>query len=304
MSETSPGPTVAVLGLGAMGVAIARAVATTGVPVRAWNRTPRTAAEHGLADVPTLTIADSPTAAADAADVVVVCVRDHTVARTVLRDLAPLAAGAVVVNVSTGTPSEAVETAREAAALGLAYVTGAVMVPTSLVGTDDCLVLYAGAQPDLARIAPLTRGLGGTSDLTGPDHAVPPALDLAMLDIYFTGMYAHLHATALGAAHGIEPQRFLPYARGIVDTLGLSLPDLTEAVVGRRYDGGEARLDMCLAFLEHIVATSNEVGIAPGPAEVVRAASARAALDHPAGIDWDVVAEDFLPSRTTAYRPE
>lgn len=280
-----PSYSVAVLGLGAMGAAIARTVAAAGVPVRAWNRTPQSRADVEVVDSPQAAVAD--------ADAVVICVRDHAAAREVLAVVAPQLRGQVVLNVSTGTPDEAAETA--AGAPGVRYVTGAVMVPTSMVGTDDCLVLYAGADADLAALEPLRRALGGASDLTGPDHAVPPALDLAMLDIYFAGMYAHLHATALASAHGIAPQRFLPYARGIVETLGGTLPGLSDAVERRTWDGGEARLDMCLAFLDHIVATSREAGIAPGLAEHVRNASARALSRVPGSTDWDVVAEDFDP---------
>lgn len=75
---------------------------------------------------------------------------------------------------------------------------------------------------------------------------------------------------------------------------GESLADLTGAVVRRRYDGGQARLDMCLAFLERIVQTSREAGIDPAAAALVRDASARAMARWPGGTDWDVVAEDLL----------
>lgn len=291
MTSSHDIPTIAVLGLGAMGVAIARSAAASGARVVAWNRTAR------AVDLPALTVADTPAAAVAGADLVVVCVRDHTGSRELVAATAAALRGRLVVNVSTGTPAEAVGSAERAAAHGLRYVTGAVMVPTPLVGTDDCLVLYAGDRQDLADLGPLTRALGGTADLTGADHGVPPVLDLAMLDIYFAGMYAHLHATALAAAHGIDPTRFLPYATGIVETLGHTLPDLSAAVERRTYDGGEARLDMCLAFLEHVVATSREAGIPPGPAGVVRDASARALAAHPGSTDWDVVAEELLSSR-------
>ncbi|MEG9227600.1 NAD(P)-dependent oxidoreductase [Aeromicrobium sp. Sec7.5] len=289
MTDTNDMTSISVLGLGAMGATIAGALATDGRRVRAWNRTPKNLSD-GQVDV-----VESPAAAVDDADLVVVCVRDHAASRAVLEQIAPHLEGQVVVNLSTGTPAEAAESAEHAAGLGVRYVTGAVMVPTPLVATERCVVLYAGDPADLDQAAPLHAAMRGTSDVVGTDHAVPPALDLAMLDIYFAGMYAHLHATALAAAHGIDPQRFLPYAQGIVGTLGASLPDLTASVAARQYDAGQARLDMCLSFLEHIVASSREAGIDPGLAELVRAASARAMTSRTPGTDWDVVAEDFLP---------
>jgi hypothetical protein len=111
-------------------------------------------------------------------------------------------------------------------------------------------------------------------------------------------MYAFLHSAALASAHGIEVQRYLPYAEGIVDTLRGSLAGLATSVETRSYAGGEARLDMCLAFLERIVATSSEVGIQPGIAAAVRDASAEAIERWPGDTDWDVVAERFLGHRS------
>lgn len=288
---------IAVLGLGAMGSALVRAVAAAGTPVQAWSRSPRTLADIGFAEPRQVTLHESPTDAAAAADLVVVCVRDQAAAREVLDVIAPVSVGRLVVNLTTGTPDQSAATAREARASGLTYVTGAIMVPTSMVGTEDCSVLYAGAGSDLDRLRPLADALAGSTQLTGEDHAVPAALDLAMLNVYFTGMYAFFHSAALASAHGIQPQRFLAHAQEIVATLGGSLPELAAAVSERTYDGGEASLDMCTAFLDLIVGSSHERGIAPGLAAAVLAASRRAAELHPPATDWDVVAEDFLAPR-------
>lgn len=301
MTETIELPTIAVLGLGAMGAAIARAASAKGHRVTAWNRTPRSFDELGLDPASGIELARTVRDCVAGVDLIVVCVRDHRASRAVLGQIAGTRSGSVVVNVSTGTPAEALDSAAHARELGLRYVTGAVMVPTPMVGTEECFVIYAGSSTDLAEVAPLFDALQGTSDVVGDDHAVPPALDLAMLDIFFTGMYAHMHATALAASHGVDPARFLPYARGIVSTLGASLSGVTSSVQERRYDGGEARLDMCLSFLEHIVASSREAGIDAGLAEQVRDASARASSRWSGRTDWDVVAEDFLTLQSTSH---
>lgn len=292
MHATPTSEPIAVLGLGPMGTAIARSLSGAGEFVRAWNRTPRRL--DGVDAAGRLEVVESPAEAVASARLIVICVRDHEASRAVIEAVAPAVGDAVVVNASTGTPAEAVESARRAAELGLRYVTAAIMVPTSMIGTEACSVLYAGASEDLRATQPLQRALGGATDVVGDDHAVPPALDLAMLDVYFAGMYAFFHAAALAAAHGIEPARFLPYAEGIADTLRGSLADLTSAIERRSYDGGDARLDMCLSFLDHVVTTSDGVGLDRGLAGMVRDASARAMAHWPGATDWDVVAEDFL----------
>ncbi|GAB2623684.1 NAD(P)-binding domain-containing protein [Pseudactinotalea suaedae] len=287
---------IAVLGLGPMGAALTRALASGGHRLTAWNRTARTLTEHGLDGGGDVALVGNPEAAVAGAEVVVVCVRDHTASRELVAAVAPLLGDAVLVNVSTGSPEEAAESARQAAALGVRYVTGAVMVPTPMVGTDECLVLYAGAPNDVATATAALAPLGGVADDVGTDHAVPPVLDLAMLDIYFAGMYAFLHATALAGRYGVDPARFLPYAEGVTDTLRGSLPGLSASMTDRTYRTGEARLDMCLAFLEHIVTASAESGVPSALPALIRDASARALRQHPADTDWDVVAEELLSS--------
>lgn len=180
--------TIAVLGLGPMGSAVARAVAAAGHSVAAWNRTERTLGEHGLDDVARLEIVGTPQEAATGADLIVICVRDHDASRAVVERIAHEAKSAVVINISTGTPAQASESAHHASELDLRYVTGAVMVPTPMVGTDDCFVLYAGSSEAIGAAETFFAALGGGSDVVGTDHTVPPALDLAMLDIYFSGM--------------------------------------------------------------------------------------------------------------------
>ena len=295
--------TVAVLGLGPMGVALARALAAGGSRVRVWNRTPRTLAEHGLADVERdgspapIELADDAAAAVAGADLVVVCVRDHTASRALLETVAPHLDGAVLVNVSTGSPDQATRSARHAEALGVRYVTGAVMVPTPMVGTDDCLVLYAGEEDDVTVATAALTPLGGTADVVGTDHAVPPVLDLAMLDIYFAGMYAFMHAAALVGRQGVTPARFLPYAQAITETLNGSLPGLAASATERTYRTGDARLGMCLAFQEHILTASEEARVPTELPALMRDASRRAERAHGADIDWDVVAEELLGPR-------
>ncbi|WP_037139598.1 NAD(P)-binding domain-containing protein [Rhodococcoides fascians] len=79
--------TVAVLGLGPMGSAIARAISARGHRVRAWNRTAKTFPELGL-EHSAVELRDSPQEALDGADLIVLCVRDHNASRDVLGQIA------------------------------------------------------------------------------------------------------------------------------------------------------------------------------------------------------------------------
>ncbi len=270
-----------------MGAALARAARAAGHPVHVWNRSPKDLAALGLSAAAPITDPADP----GEVDLVAICVRDHAAARPLIDALAARGTRVPVVNLSTGTPREARESADHAQQLGLTYVTGAIMVPTPMVGTPDCLVLYAGAPAARPVVEPIVAAFGGAAEWTGDDHAIPPVLDLAMLDLYFVGMYGFLHSAALAEAHGIPPERYLPFATSITATLGASLPDLSAAITGRTYDGGEARLDMCLAFLEKITAASAESRVPDVLPAVVRDASRSALQRWSPDTDWDCVME-------------
>lgn len=282
---------VAVLGLGAMGTALARALADAGHEVVVWNRSPKDLAALGL---------DGTRPASDPADAVrgvravIICVRDHLTSRPLVERVSGgLPPDVPVVNLSTGTSDQAVGSALAASALGVRYVTGAIMVPTPLIGTDDNLVLYAGSAPALDAAMPVLRDLGGTVDVLGEDHAVPPALDMAMLDVFFSGMFAFLHSAAMVRAHGIEPTAYLPYAAAITATLAGELDGLATAVEQGKYDRGQASLEMCLSFLDHVVATSEASGVDAALPRLVRDATRRRLDRGPGNIDWESVAEGF-----------
>lgn len=287
---------VAVLGLGPMGAALARTLARAGHTVVTHNRSPK---DLAVLDLPFVTFEADPADAARTAEVVVVCVRDHAASRDLVERIAPaLAPGVPVVNLSSGTSEQAAASARAADALGVAYVTGAIMVPTPLVGTEHNLVLVAGAATARRAALPVLADLGGTIDDLGDDHALPPVLDMAMLDLFFVGMYAFLHSAALARSHGIEPTRYLPYAEGLVSTLATELPGLAQAFEDRTYQRGQANLAMCLSFLDHIVETSQAAGTDPTLPRLVRDATRRTLERHPDHLDWEVVVEDLAPLGT------
>jgi hypothetical protein len=98
-------------------------------------------------------------------------------------------------------------------------------------------------------------------------------------------------------AHGIEPSAYLPYAAGIVSTLSTSFPGLAQAYESHKYDGGEATIEMCLSFLNHIVATSEAAGVDVRLPRLLRDVTQAEADRNPRGLDWDVVAEGLAGPR-------
>lgn len=135
---------VSVVGLGAMGTALADALLAAGHTTTVWNRTPAKAdplVERGARR------AGSVAEAAGAAEVVVFCVLGYADVHTLVDAAQDALRGRVVVNLTNGSPDEARELADKVRALGAEYLDGGIMAVPAMIGRPEALVLYSGSTP-------------------------------------------------------------------------------------------------------------------------------------------------------------
>lgn len=184
--------------------------------------------------------------------------------------------GRTVVNLTSSTPEDARAVAERVVAAGARSVDGTVMVPTPMVGTPDAFVLYSGDRAAFDEHRAALAALGGEREMLGPDPGRAAVFDLGMLDVFFAGMTAFLHAAALVGADGVPAGTFLPYARRILALLGPTFAELARDVGAGEHPGAEDNLEMELVFLDHIVATSRSRGIDASPAQAPRDLAAAA----------------------------
>lgn len=267
---------VAVLGLGAMGTALARAFLAAGLATTVWNRSPgRAGALVAAGAVEAASVAD----AMASSSLVVINVLDAAAAGDVLDAAGQRLRGASIVNLTSSTPEDARRIGGRVTAAGGRYLDGAVMVPTPLIGTDDALVLYSGDADLFDASAATLRALGGEADLLGGDPGLAAVYDLGMLDVFFNGMAAFLHAAALVGADGVAATAFLPYADRIVSVLQATMVELAGEVDRGEHPGTADNLEMELRALDHVVETSAARGIDTTvpelPRSLVRSAIAR-----------------------------
>lgn len=258
---------VTVLGLGSMGRALARALLAAGHPTTVWNRTPGRAdalVAEGAA------LASTAQQAATASRLVIVSVLDHDAVRELLDPLSDSLRGRAVVNLTSATPERARDTARWAEESGLDYLSGAIMVSTPLIGTDDALVLYSGSQQVFDDHRQSLTAIARDSDYLGSDAGLASIYDLGMLDVFFTGMTGFLHAAALVGADGVSAKAFLPYAERIGALLQYTFSELASDVDAGTYPGEEDNVEMELAAVAHIADASAARGIATALPNLVR----------------------------------
>lgn len=281
--------TVSIIGLGSMGSALAQAFLAGGLDTTVWNRTRSRAEPLALAGAE---VAPDLASAVDAADLVVTCLRDHGTTRELLGSLAAeVYADRTVVVLASSTPTEARETQAWAEARGIRALTGAIMVPTPLIGTPQSLILYAGREELLNQHRPALEVIAPRSEYVGDDPGLASLLDTAMLEVFFAGMTAFLHATAMVTAQGLSGASFVPWAKEMLAILPATFEGLAADVDAGKYPGTEDNLTMELAALSHMVNTSRESGMDTRLPELMHDL-ARQAVDQGHGADgWSRVVE-------------
>jgi 3-hydroxyisobutyrate dehydrogenase-like beta-hydroxyacid dehydrogenase len=202
---------VAFLGLGIMGRAMAANLVKAGHQVAAWNRTPGK-------QVPGARVASSPKDAAQDAEVVWMCVSDTAAVEQMLfgadgvfgteGDSGQLAAGAIVVDSSTISPSATVRFAERLRARGHDYVDAP--VTGSKIGAENGQLIFivGGPEQTLARLQPLFDAMGKTvmrmGDV-GKGQSAKLAMNL-MIALIYEGFAEGL---TLATKLGVQPEKLV-----------------------------------------------------------------------------------------------
>ncbi|WP_327089773.1 NAD(P)-binding domain-containing protein [Nonomuraea sp. NBC_01738] len=184
---------ISLIGLGLMGTALAESLAKAGHKVTVWNRTDRKPTPEGT------TRAATAAEAVAAAPLVIVCVLDYPAVHAVLDDLD--LNGKVLVNLTSGRPAEARESAEWAVGRGAEYLDGGIMAVPQMIGQEGAQILYSGSRAAFDRYEDTFTPMAAAR-FVGEDPGLAALLDLAML----TGMYGQiagaLQAMAMIGAEG------------------------------------------------------------------------------------------------------
>ncbi|WP_049572215.1 NAD(P)-dependent oxidoreductase [Nocardiopsis sp. SBT366] len=197
-------PRVVLLGLGAMGTALASAWLSAGHPLTVWNRTAsRTEPLRALgADV-----ADTAAEAVAAGTLVITCLMDDASVGDALEGTE--LGGKDLVDLTTGTPNEAEARAEWARERGARFLSGGIMSSPSMVGVPEAggYVFYSGAREVLDEHESTLAAVLGVRH-TGSRPGSAALYDIALLSAMY-GMFAGItHAFALVRAEEMPLREF------------------------------------------------------------------------------------------------
>ncbi|WP_405139614.1 NAD(P)-binding domain-containing protein [Sphaerisporangium sp. NBC_01403] len=246
------------LGLGAMGTALARAWLAAGHPTTVWNRTPGRAEPLAAEGA---TVAGTAAEAVAASGLVVVCLLDDASVGEALAgaDLT----GRDLVNLTTGTPAQARARAEWAGERGARYLDGGIMAVPPMIGAPGSggYVFYSGSRA-LFDTHHSALAIPAGTRYVGEDPGLAALHDVALLSA-MTGMFAGVsHAFALIRKEDVAPEDFAPllvnwltamapYAYGIAGHLESG--DYTKGVV--------SNLAMMVEGNSTLLRTADEQGV-------------------------------------------
>ncbi|SFQ55207.1 3-hydroxyisobutyrate dehydrogenase [Amycolatopsis arida] len=226
---------VTVLGLGAMGTALAEALLAAGHPTTVWNRT-RHKAEPLVARGarPATDVAD----AIAASRLVIVCLLDHASVHATLDGHAERVRGRALVNLTSGTPAQAEELAAWAAAHGADHLDGGIMAVPTMIGSREAFVLYSGSRHAFQDHRAVLEVLAETHYL-GEEPGRAAVHDVALLSGMYGMFMGVLQSFAVIRTEGVPATTFAPL-------LGRWLSAMAGFVDGaaRQIDEGDYTLDV------------------------------------------------------------
>ncbi|MEU9779522.1 NAD(P)-binding domain-containing protein [Streptomyces phaeochromogenes] len=256
---------VSVLGLGAMGTALAGALVKAGYATNCWNRSP------GKADELVAQGAEVAATARDAVQagrLVIVCLLDHASVHEVLDPLSDELAGRTLVNVTTTSPAQSREFAEWAAQAGVAYLDGGIMAVPDMIGRPGSSILYSGSAEVFDEYRPLLE-LWGTSTYFGADAGLASLYDLALLAGMYVMFAGFMHGAAMVAPAGVTAGQFAALAAPWLTAMTGGFQGFAEVIDGGDYTVA-GQQSLVFSDLGDLVAASADQGISTEVVDMVQ----------------------------------
>ncbi|MEN7547598.1 NAD(P)-binding domain-containing protein [Rapidithrix thailandica] len=252
---------VTVIGLGAMGTALAKAFLNAGHTTTVWNRSPEKARPLVAEGA---NLANSLEEAVEASPLIVICVLNYKVLRKIIEPVGEALEGRTLVSLTNDTPEKAREMAVWTQENNIQYLDGSVLVPVPVIGSAESLILYSGPKGVYDTYLSTLKALGGRPTYLGEEHGIAALYDMGMMNIFFTSLSGVLHSYALVGSDGVAAKQFLPFAKEVFAVAGSFLEEFAENVDGKHYPGDLDNITMEAAGIEHILEASRHRGMDVG----------------------------------------
>lgn len=247
MAENNRTP-VTVIGLGAMGRALAEAFVDAGHPTTVWNRTPHKATPLVAKGA---VRADTVEDAVAAGPLVITCLTTFDDTRQALEPAAGALRGRALVTLNSGSPTGARETADWAAAHGARLLAGAVKNVPSAVGAPDTLLYYSGDRAVFEEYETTLKVLGGDTVHLGSDTDLAALYEMAVGAILLPALVGFFQGAAAVQSRGLPAASMVRYAEKWLDMIKSLLPIYANEIDTGDYTDAASSVNLFLAGAAH-----------------------------------------------------
>lgn len=286
--------TVAVLGLGPMGRAIASALVKSGNPTIVWNRTPGKDSE--LVGLGAQRAAD-PAAAVAAADLVLVVLSDHASVHAVLEPIADRLRGKSLIDLTSTAPEESRELGGWAAARDIAFLDGGIMAVPPMIGGPGASILYSGAEEVFEGFRKDLEKLGA-ADYFGADPGTAALYDFALLAGMYSMFAGFFHGAAMVRSAGVTAGSFAPRAAAYLTAMAELLPAYAAVIDSGDYADEVQPARFHKPAFDAIVRASRDAGVALDVIGPVKNLIDRQIADGRAGEGLERITEELAGNRS------
>lgn len=252
---------VSVIGLGLMGTALAEALLREHLSVTVWNRTASRCTRLGAQGA---RVAATAASAVAASEVLIVCLSNYAITEEVLgvRDGRAALKGKTLIQLSSGTPKEARDTAARAREYGAQYLDGAILAYPSHIGSAKAQILIAGSGAAFNRQQGLLQMLG-TPVFVGESPGAAAALDCATLTSSILATIALIHGAALCESEGVEIEQLVSMVNARLPIRAELNREIAEKIRTQRYDTPQSSVSTWAGVARHFVHIAQENHLAP-----------------------------------------
>ncbi len=248
---------ISVIGLGAMGSALAQCLLAHGHAVTVWNRTPDKAAPLVAAGARQ---ADTLEQAVLASPLVLTCIKTHGETRQLLDPLGDALSGKTVLELSTGDAADADRLVAALSDHGADYMIGMVNAYPSGIGKAETTILTVSTDATWDRFGDIVRQLGGGSTRIGAEPSALAAMFAALFTIRQGFMFGMIYAGLVCQKAGVPMQALVDQIQVSIGMQQNYYSVFAKTVPTGDYDDPEASMATYAAALDDALATFKSTG--------------------------------------------
>ena len=250
---------ISVIGLGAMGSALAATLLANGYQVTVWNRSPAKAEPLQATGA---VLAESAEAALAASPATIICIKSHVQTIELLEDPGTALDGKTVIELSTGGAEEAEKLAAILSQNGASWMIGIINAYPTAIGKAETVLTMVGESATWQSWQQAITTLGGSSRHVGTEPGMLAALFAALFTTRQGFMFGMIYGGLVCKQAGIPLDVFteqIPVSLGVLPSYYQYFAD---TVPGGNFDNPPASMATYAAALDDALSTFKATGTA------------------------------------------